>query len=130
MTAAEGGHEAGFTLLETIVAFVILAISLALGVETISQGVKTFSRSDDLEEASLILQGLAAGPLRNIEEAGEISGSTGTAGGDRAVWRLTAAAVPDSHVKPLFVVSVTIWPRARNGPVFTYHTFATRKPQR
>ena len=51
MTTTGDGHEAGFTLLETIIAFLILAISLALGVETISQGARTFLRSGDMEAA-------------------------------------------------------------------------------
>ena len=74
MTGTGDSHEAGFTLLETIIAFLILAISLALGVETISQGTRTFMRSGDLEKASLTLHGLAAGQLHKIADANVFSG--------------------------------------------------------
>jgi hypothetical protein len=121
MTGSGDGHEAGFTLLETIVAFLILAISLGLGVETISQGTRTFVRSGDLETASLILHGLAADRLFKIDEAGVVSGKAGR----EAAWRITARAVLDDHARPLLAVRVAIWPRGRNGPVFTYDTFAS-----
>ena len=80
MTGAGDSHEAGFTLLETIIAFLILAISLTLGVETISQGAKTFQRSADVEKATLILHGLAAGPLFKIADTGVISGKAELSG--------------------------------------------------
>jgi Tfp pilus assembly protein PilV len=121
MTGADDSHEAGFTLLETIIAFLILAISLALGVETISQGAKTFQRSADLEKATLILHGLAAGPLFKITGTGVISGKADS----QATWRIAATAVPDNHARPLLSVTLAIWPRGPNGPVFTYHTFSS-----
>ena len=121
MTGIGDSHEAGFTLLETIIAFLILAISLALGAETISQGTRTFQRSADLEKASLILHGLAAGPLFKIADTDGISGKAD----GQAEWRIEASAVPDSHARPLLALTVAIWPRGPNGPAFTYHTFSS-----
>ena len=121
MTGTGDGREAGFTLLETIIAFLILAISLALGVETISQGARTFLRSGDLEKASLILHGLAAGQLFKIGDTDVLSGKAGA----QTAWRITATAVSDNHARPLLAVRVAIWPRGQNGPVFTYHTFSS-----
>ena len=121
MTATGDGHEAGFTLLETIIAFLILAISLALGVETISQGARTFLRSGDMEKASLTLHGLAAGQLFKIAETDVISSDSG----GKAAVQITATAVSDDHARPLLAVRVAIWPRGRNGPVFTYQTFSS-----
>ena len=121
MTGADDSHEAGFTLLETIIAFLILAISLALGVETISQGAKTFQRSADVEKATLILHGLAAGPLFKIADTGVISGKADS----QATWRISATAIADNHARPLLSVTLTIWPRGQNGPLFKYHTFSS-----
>ena len=121
MTGTDDGKEAGFTLLETIIAFLILAISLAMSVETISQGARTFQQSADLEKATLILHGLAAGQLFKIGDAGTFSGK---AGGESA-WRISATAVPDNHTRPLLAVTVAIRPRGQSGPVFTHHTFSS-----
>ena len=125
MTGTGDSHEAGFTLLETIVAFLILAISLALSVETISQGTRTFLRSGDLEKASLVLHGLAAGQLFKIADTDVLSGKAGGKAGAQKAWRITATAVSDNHARPLLAVRVAIWPSGQNGPVFTYHTFSS-----
>jgi type II secretory pathway pseudopilin PulG len=112
--------EAGFTLLETIIAFVILALSLAVVTQTISTGGLTFRRASDLERASLVMTELSAGRIRNVDRAGEIAGRIGD-----SQWKITVREVTDRIPGMLFAVQVRVWPRGTDGPAFDYATFAT-----
>ncbi len=116
--AANCGQD-GFTLLETIIAFLILSISLAVAVQTISQGALAFRRSADLQQASLVMEMLAGGEIRSLASPGEISGKINSAS-----WRMTATAIGDRYPGNIFVVEVQIRPRGEDGPVFDYSTIA------
>ena len=117
---APESREAGFTLLETIIAFVILALSLAVATQTISTGGLTFRRASDLERASLVMTELSAGQIRNVDSAGETAGRIGD-----SQWKITAREVTDKIPGMLFAVQVRVWPRGAGGPAFDYATFAT-----
>ena len=54
------GPDAGFTLVETLVAFAILALSLGALFEVVSDAVRRTSRAEKLSQASLALQTLLA----------------------------------------------------------------------
>ncbi|MEZ5810817.1 MAG: type II secretion system protein [Rhizobiaceae bacterium] len=111
--------EAGFTLLETIIAFLILSLSLAIAVETISRGGLSFRRAGDLEYASFMMEQLAAGEVRSLAIAGVTSGSIGD-----GEWEITARAVEDNFVGDVLLVNVEVRPRGDEGPVFDYVTTA------
>jgi general secretion pathway protein I len=119
MKSGGGDREGGFVLLETVIAFVILSISLAVGVETITQSTRTFLRAGEIDRAGLILDGLASSTLRTLAEEGTTTGSAG-----EAVWRVSAEAIHDGVERPLFAVTIDVWPRGEDGSRFSYRTFA------
>lgn len=121
---AQETNESGFTLLETIIAFLILSLSLAITVETISRGGLTFRRAGDLEKASLIMEQLAADEIRRLDEAGTTTGQTSD-----GEWKITARAVEDSFAGEILLVDVEVRPRGADGPVFDYVAIATPGPE-
>ncbi len=113
----------GFALLETVVAFAILALAMTVGVQAISQSVRTYVSSTDLWTANLIRDELAIAAIPTLSEAAV---STGTKG--NALWRIEAVPVPDEHARALFAVTLTIQPRGADGPVLVYRSFASGEP--
>lgn len=111
--------EDGFTLLETIIAFLILSLSLAITVQTISRGGLTFRRASDLQTASLMMEELNANQIRGLKQ-GALSGSVGNGS-----WKIIARDIDDKYPGTLLAVAVEIRPRGENGPVFNYFTMAT-----
>jgi general secretion pathway protein I len=70
--------EAGFTLLEVIVALAILALSLAVIFETLSNAIGRTAQSDAITHARLLAQSLLAQVGREIPTGvGETSGEDG-----------------------------------------------------
>lgn len=112
--------ENGFTLLETIIAFLILSLSLAITVQTISQGGLTFRRATDLQTASLMMEELNANEIGNLKRDGVSTGSVGD-----GEWKMTARAIDDKYPGTLLVVEIEIRPSGDEGPVFNYVTLAT-----
>jgi general secretion pathway protein I len=121
MSEEPNPSQSGFAMIETIVAFSILALALGVAVQTISQSVRTFARAGDVGVASGIINQLAAQELFKVAKAGEKSGKVEPAG----AWRLAAQPVRDGGARPLFSVTVTVWPRGDGGPEFTYRTFSS-----
>lgn len=73
---ASNGGEAGFTLVEVIVAFAILAITLGVLFPAISSSIGRTAQSDSITQARLLAQSLLAQVGRDIpaapgEKAGE-----------------------------------------------------------
>jgi general secretion pathway protein I len=57
---AGAGRDAGFLLVETLVAFAVLALSLGALFDVVSDGMRRTSRSEKLNQAGLALQTLLA----------------------------------------------------------------------
>jgi general secretion pathway protein I len=88
----------GFTLLEVMVAFVILAVALGLLLGMLSRGLKQVTQAGNETEAALYAQSLldAVGTLEAIEpgaRAGEFDGG-------RYRWRLQVEEAPDPAPPP------------------------------
>jgi general secretion pathway protein I len=71
-------HSAGFTLVEIVVALAILALSGAVLLDQISNGIAQASRADAISEAGMLAQSLLARvgtelPLRQGEFTGQYS---------------------------------------------------------
>jgi len=125
MTSPSGERAGGFILVETIVAFAILALALGVAMETISQSARTISRAADIQAASLAWDELVASEFGKIDDDGEFRGSSG----DGVLWSAVARAVRDNHVRPLYAVTARVWPRGAAGPSFTYQTFVSNPPR-
>ena len=84
------GPSAGFTLLEVLVAMVILSVAVVTLIQLASQGLRLLKASSDHQEAAL----LADRVLRNADPTAE-----GTASGQEGqftwAWRARLVAVPD-----------------------------------
>ncbi len=113
--------EAGFSLLETVIAFLILSISLAVVVESISRNTLAMRRVNDLQQASLVMEQLSVSMLQSIDASGKKEGKIG-----KASWKLTSSAIETGGGPTIFALEVQIRPRGTGGPVFDYLTFANR----
>ncbi len=111
-----GGDE-GFTLLETIIAFLILAMSLSVTVQTISSSGLTFRRASDLQRASFVMEELAAVQLAKLAKAEHRTGKLG-----QSSWSMTVIEVEDNYPGKLLAVDIEVRPRGDEGPVFDYIT--------
>ena len=121
MNGGADGREDGFALLETVVAFAILAVALSVSMQTISQRARVFVRSEDMEAAGRILDRIMARELPLLAEAGTVENAPGSTD----LWRIEAEPIRDGHSRPLLAVMVTIWPRGAEGPHYTYQTLTS-----
>jgi type II secretion system protein I len=83
-------RSGGFTLLEVLVAMVILSVAVVTLIQLASQGLRLLKSSSDLQEAAL----LADRVMRNAEPTAESTGS-GQEGQFTWAWRARLVAVPD-----------------------------------
>ena len=114
----------GFTLLETIIAFLILSIAMGIAVSTTSSGTQAFRRAGDLQAASLMLAELSQSELAVISKATTRIGNT-----DGKDWSIVSHEVPLTGGKTALAVRISISPRGSEGPVFDYLTFAGGGPR-
>ncbi len=114
-------RDGGFILVETIVAFAILALALGVAMQTISQSARTIGRAADIQAANLAWDALVAEKLPQFTREGEFEGQIG----EGVPWRAAVRGISDDHVRPLFSVSARLWPRGENGPSYLYQTFVS-----
>ena len=112
--------ESGFTLLETLIAFLILSMSLSVTVQTISRGGLTFRRAADIEKANLVMQELSANVVAGMNGPGEFSGKM-----EFGSWKIVARQIDDNLPGTLLALDVEIRPRDEEGPLFEFKTIAT-----
>ncbi|MCO5159987.1 MAG: type II secretion system GspH family protein [Mesorhizobium sp.] len=124
MTAPASPGQGGFILVETIVAFAILAVALGVSMQTISQSATTLVHASDIEAAGLVYGELAERQFPELGGEGEFTGELDSG----EPWRIVARAVRDSHVRPLLSVTATVWPRGADGPAYSYQTFVSNSP--
>jgi general secretion pathway protein I len=123
MTRAGDRAEAGFALVETVVAFLILATALAVGIEAIAQGGGSAHRADEVALASAVARELSATRLATVAEAGEWRGSHPNG----SAWRMAARALPDGGPRPLYLVDIAVRPPGSRAP-YRYRSFASGIP--
>jgi type II secretory pathway pseudopilin PulG len=112
--------ESGFILIEVMVAFLILAIALAVGVQAIAQGTMAVRRADEMTAASLVIHELDATLMQALPGAGVWQGTHGN-GSD---WRIVAETLSeDDEAAPLLAIAVNLQPRGARVP-YHYRSFA------
>jgi len=120
----------GFSLLEILVAFTIMAISLGIVLKIFSSGVNTAIISEDYIIATQIAESLMATTgVENALEIGERSGSEG----DKYQWQVkitsneTFEVMDDSEIELLAVQVVVSWEENKlNGRTVELNTIKTR----
>ena len=102
MTRARG-RERGFTLIEVVVAFVLLSTVLALGFEIFSDGLRRTGELDDRSRAVIIAQSrLDSAGLEDPLAEGSTQGESED---HRFRWSLGVALNPESEGTPQQAVS-------------------------
>jgi general secretion pathway protein I len=94
------GRQDGFTLLETLIAFLIVSIALGIAAQTVSIATRSFRAAAGLRQAELL--------AREVQLQLEGEGSTapkGTRGTMR--WRVAAMAVAPSAEAGLVTLHIT-----------------------
>ena len=84
------GRSAGFTLLEVLVAMVILSVAVVTLIQLASQGLRLLKASSDHQEAALLIDRVT----RNADPKVE-STASGQEGQFTWAWRARLLAVPD-----------------------------------
>ncbi|MDJ0613686.1 MAG: prepilin-type N-terminal cleavage/methylation domain-containing protein [Rhizobiaceae bacterium] len=117
-------QDDGFSLLEVIIAFTVLAISLSIGVQTISGGTGTFKKSAEISRTAIAIDELWSTKIREINNEENRSGELENG----VKWRYRSTAIPGKTTVPLYVVKVLVtetdsWEKAVD---FTY--FVSGKP--
>ena len=114
------GREAGFSLLEVIISFTILAIAISIAVQTISNGGLAFKRASDLESITLALAELRAGELQNVNWETAQTGRF-----DNGIsWQIESQRIPDSRLAPIYAVTITITEAGDRGRTYRYNYIA------
>lgn len=89
-------REGGFTILEVLTAFVLMAVTLAVVLQVFSGGLRDAQLADEYAHAVLIAQSRLAGFTASEKfEEGMSSGSDGA-----FTWTLSAAAYDDRQEDP------------------------------
>ena len=101
--------EAGFTLIEALVALAILGVALAAVLRAYGAGFRSAERAEMQTHALLLAESRLAEAATTLREPGERRGSDGG-----YAWRVSAAPFPiDGVAKPLLRLEVRV--SAPNG---------------
>jgi type II secretory pathway pseudopilin PulG len=113
MSGQRTAPESGFVLIEVVVAFLILAIALAVGVQAIAQSTTAIRRADEMAAASVVARELAATRMRTLTGEGVWTGKHGNG----SEWRLVAAALAEGgDTEPLLAIAIDVQPAGARTP--------------
>ncbi|WP_246712005.1 type II secretion system protein [Phyllobacterium myrsinacearum] len=112
--------DAGFTLLEMIIAFLVLSISMGVAVQTVSIASRSIALATERNAAARLVDALQAETLPKVLAAGKVSGA-GDAEGMR--WELSFTPTTSANSPELLqgIAVIKIYP-VRENP--RHHDFA------
>ena len=120
MSGVRASGEDGFVLIEAVVAFLILAIALAVGVQAIARSTTAIRRADEMAAATVVVQELAATRMQALPGAGVWTGRHGNG----AAWRIVATELtPGADAEPLLAIAIDVQPGGARVP-YRYRSFA------
>lgn len=116
--------ERGFTIMESLVALAVLAITVVSLYEAIGTGFRTFGRAAEAEEAVLVAQSLLDGIVVS-RRVGDVR--TGVVEGTRFAWRVDEV----KRVAELVTLKLTVtWPGGGKGVAIERMLLAEQEPLR
>jgi general secretion pathway protein I len=121
MRRAARGHQAGFTLLEVLVAFAILSMTVVVAIQGFAQGLRVLKLSGDHQQAALI----ADQKLRELvaPKEGTERGTEGSFTWERAVKEIDAPELTPAGQQPkwhVYEISVNVaWGESRRTVALT-----------
>jgi type II secretory pathway pseudopilin PulG len=120
MSDARTPAEDGFVLIEAVVAFLILALALAVGVQAIAGATTAIRRAGQMAAASVVLDELAATRIQALPGAGVWTGSHRNG----SEWRIVASVLSEGADRgPLLAVAIDVQPEGALAP-YRYGGFA------
>lgn len=109
MTASREPRDAGFMLVETIVAFLILAMALGVAVEAVSQAVASTRRAQSAAAVSLVAGEVLAAREDTVTGPGTWSGRHANG----ATWQMVAQRLRDDGPQQLYLLTLEVQPPGR-----------------
>jgi prepilin-type N-terminal cleavage/methylation domain-containing protein len=112
--------DSGFTLIETLIAFLILSISLALVTQSIKQATGEMVRAERILTAKALAE-------RKLAEAIATSGKMEEEGGEAEKFKWRWAKTPSplaarSELVLLDNITVEVWENGGKAPIFSLRT--------
>jgi prepilin-type N-terminal cleavage/methylation domain-containing protein len=113
--------DSGFTLIETLIAFLILSISLALVTQSIKQATGEMAGAERVLTAKALAE-------RKLAEAIATSGRTEEEGGEaeKFKWRWARTSSPLAAARSELVlldnITVEVWENGGEAPIFSLRT--------
>ncbi|WP_298431832.1 hypothetical protein [uncultured Jannaschia sp.] len=112
-------RDEGFVLLETLVAFLVLAVGLTAAIGAVSQATLAVRGASEASRAADLAREVATVEMQALTGLGATTGEFE----DRGAWRLVARELPDGGAIPLLAVTIEIRP-AGASRAYRFESFA------
>lgn len=113
-------RDQGFTLLEMLIAFLILSTALVVANQTVASAVRAFSATRDIEVADRLANEILA---ERVDERGTVVGAKVGQSSEGYLWRIERALVSGGMIEGRLVRASVIVHNPKGKLVRTYVTY-------
>ncbi|MFO6463281.1 hypothetical protein ACK8OR_02720 [Jannaschia sp. KMU-145] len=114
-----GGRDDGFVLLETLVAFLVLAVGLTAAIGAVSQATLAVRGAGEASRAADLAREVATVEMRALTGSDATMGEFDNGG----AWRLVSRELPDGGAIPLLAVTIEVRPAGATR-AYRFESFA------